>query len=74
MLSLTMKSTIAIAILAPSATHVSTSPVGFAGVSEAEMRRVVHRTKRIVFCSAEAFDADGNVLAAARCTQILRAS
>jgi len=36
--------------------------------------RVVHRTKRIVFCSAEAFDVDGNVLAAARCTQVLRAS
>ena len=34
--------------------------------------RVVHRTKRIVFCAAEAFDPEGNVLAAARCTQILR--
>lgn len=34
--------------------------------------RVVHRTKRIVFCSAEAFDPEGNVVAAARCTQILR--
>jgi hypothetical protein len=32
----------------------------------------VHRTKRIFFCAAEAFDAEGNVLAAARCTQILR--
>ena len=34
--------------------------------------RVVHRTKRIFFCAAEAFDTEGNVLAAARCTQILR--
>jgi uncharacterized protein (TIGR00369 family) len=34
--------------------------------------RVVHRTKRIVFCAAEAFDPEGNVLAAARCTQVLR--
>ena len=34
--------------------------------------RVVHRTKRIVFCGAEAFDTEGNVVAAARCTQILR--
>jgi len=36
--------------------------------------RVVHRTRRLVFCSAEAFDPDGNVLAAARCTQVLRSS
>ena len=36
--------------------------------------RVVHRTKRIVFCAAEAFDPEGNVVAAARCTQILRAA
>ena len=34
--------------------------------------RVVHRTKRIVFCAAEAFDPEGNIVAAARCTQILR--
>ena len=34
--------------------------------------RVEHRTKRIVFCAAEAFDPEGNVVAAARCTQILR--
>jgi uncharacterized protein (TIGR00369 family) len=36
--------------------------------------RVAHRTRRIVFCSAEAFDADGTILAAARCTQVLRSS
>jgi uncharacterized protein (TIGR00369 family) len=34
--------------------------------------RVVHRTKRIVFCAAEAFDTERNIVAAARCTQILR--
>jgi uncharacterized protein (TIGR00369 family) len=34
--------------------------------------KVVHRTKRIFFCAAEAFDTEGNVVAAARCTQILR--
>lgn len=34
--------------------------------------RVVHRTKRIVFCAAEAYDPEGNVVAAARCTQVLR--
>jgi uncharacterized protein (TIGR00369 family) len=34
--------------------------------------RVEHRTKRIFFCAAEAFDPEGNVVAAARCTQILR--
>jgi uncharacterized protein (TIGR00369 family) len=34
--------------------------------------RVVHRTKRTVFCAAELRDADGNHLASARCTQVLR--
>lgn len=33
--------------------------------------RVVSRTKRAVFCSAELFDHDGKLLAAARCTQII---
>ena len=33
---------------------------------------VVHRTRRVVYCSAELFDADGKLLAAARCTQIVR--
>jgi uncharacterized protein (TIGR00369 family) len=36
--------------------------------------RVVHRTRRIVFCEAELVDAEGTVLAAARCTQIVRAN
>jgi uncharacterized protein (TIGR00369 family) len=34
--------------------------------------RVVHRTKRVVFCAAELYDADGELVAAARCTQIVR--
>lgn len=33
--------------------------------------RVVHRTKRMVFCDAELYDADGTHLASARCTQVL---
>jgi uncharacterized protein (TIGR00369 family) len=32
---------------------------------------VVRRTRRVVFCSAELFDADGVVLAASRCTQVV---
>ena len=36
--------------------------------------RVVHKTRRIVFCEADAFDAGGALLAAARCTQVLRAA
>jgi uncharacterized protein (TIGR00369 family) len=33
--------------------------------------RVVHRTKRMVFCDAELYDAEGTHLASARCTQVL---
>lgn len=33
--------------------------------------RVVHQTKRTVFCSAELRDADGAHLASARCTQVV---
>ena len=33
--------------------------------------RAVNRTKRAVFCAAELFDSDGQLLAAARCTQII---
>ncbi len=33
--------------------------------------RVVHQTKRTVFCAAELHDADGNHLASARCTQVV---
>ena len=35
--------------------------------------RVVQRTRRVAFCAAELLDADGQVLASARCTQIVRA-
>lgn len=34
--------------------------------------RVVHRTRRIAFCAADLSDADGAVVASARCTQIVR--
>jgi uncharacterized protein (TIGR00369 family) len=36
--------------------------------------RVVQRTKRLMFCAAELYDADGVHLASARCTQILRSA
>lgn len=32
---------------------------------------VVRRTRRVVFCAAELFDAGGTVLAASRCTQVV---
>jgi uncharacterized protein (TIGR00369 family) len=32
---------------------------------------VVRRTRRVVFCSAELFDADGTLLATSRCTQVV---
>jgi uncharacterized protein (TIGR00369 family) len=35
--------------------------------------RVVHRTRRAVFCEAQLRDPDGTVLASSRCTQIVRA-
>ena len=34
--------------------------------------KVVHRTKRVVFCAAELYDASSEHLASARCTQVLR--
>jgi len=36
--------------------------------------QVVRRTKRVAFCSAELFDGDGRLVAAGRCTQILRSN
>ena len=36
--------------------------------------RVVQRNRRVVFCAAELFDPEGTLLAAARCTQIVRRS
>jgi uncharacterized protein (TIGR00369 family) len=35
--------------------------------------RVVHRTKRLVFCAAEIADGDGNAIAGSRCTQVVLA-
>ena len=34
--------------------------------------QVVHKTRRLAFCEAQAFDTGGELLAAARCTQVLR--
>jgi uncharacterized protein (TIGR00369 family) len=34
--------------------------------------KVVHRTKRVVFCASELYDSAGEHLASARCTQVLR--
>jgi uncharacterized protein (TIGR00369 family) len=34
--------------------------------------KVVHRTKRVVFCSGDLYDETGQHLASARCTQVLR--
>jgi uncharacterized protein (TIGR00369 family) len=34
--------------------------------------RVVQRNRRVAFCSAELYDADGTLLASSRCTQIIR--
>ena len=36
--------------------------------------RVVHRARRLMFCSAELYDAGGTHLASARCTQVLLAA
>ncbi|HKH29407.1 MAG TPA: PaaI family thioesterase, partial [Gaiellaceae bacterium] len=42
------------------------------GVLRAE-GQVVRKTRRVVFCSAELYDAEGMHVASARCTQVLRA-
>jgi len=36
--------------------------------------RVVERTRRVAFCAADLTDADGQLLASARCTQVIRSS
>jgi uncharacterized protein (TIGR00369 family) len=36
--------------------------------------RVLHRTRRVVFCAAELHDGDGLHLASARCTQVVRSA
>ena len=35
--------------------------------------RVVQRNRRVAFCAADLYDADGLLLASSRCTQIIRA-
>jgi len=34
--------------------------------------RVVQRNRRVAFCAADLYDADGELLASSRCTQIIR--
>ena len=34
--------------------------------------RVVQRSRRVAFCAADLYDADGELLASSRCTQIIR--
>jgi uncharacterized protein (TIGR00369 family) len=34
--------------------------------------RVIQRNRRVAFCSAELYDQAGQLLAASRCTQIIR--
>ena len=34
--------------------------------------RVVQRNRRVAFCSADLYDAEGTLLASSRCTQIMR--
>jgi uncharacterized protein (TIGR00369 family) len=41
------------------------------GVLRAE-GRVVRKTRRVAFCAADLYDAEGTHLASARCTQVLR--
>jgi len=36
--------------------------------------RVVERTRRVAFCAADLTDTDGQLLASARCTQVIRVS
>ena len=33
--------------------------------------RVVHRSKRVVFCAADLTDAEGTAIASSRCTQVV---
>ncbi len=35
---------------------------------------VIQRNRRVAFCSAELYDADGTLLASSRCTQMIRSS
>jgi uncharacterized protein (TIGR00369 family) len=35
---------------------------------------VIQRNRRVAFCSADLYDAEGALLASSRCTQIIRSS
>ena len=51
--------------------HVEFMRSAMPGTLRAE-GRVVQRNRRVAFCCAELYDGEGNLLASARCTQILR--
>lgn len=51
--------------------HVEFYRVALPGTLRAESE-VVHRSRRAMFCAASLYDADGTLLASARCTQIVR--
>jgi uncharacterized protein (TIGR00369 family) len=51
--------------------HVEFYRVASPGLLRAKAE-VVHESRRAVFCAASLFDADGALLASARCTQIIR--
>jgi uncharacterized protein (TIGR00369 family) len=34
--------------------------------------RVIRRNRRVAFCTADLYDADGTLLASSRCTQVIR--
>jgi uncharacterized protein (TIGR00369 family) len=52
--------------------HVDFYRSALPGLLRAE-GEIVHRTRSAVFCAATLTDADGRLLAAARCTQVIRA-
>lgn len=51
--------------------HVDFYRPALPGTLRAEAR-VVHRGRRAVYCAADLYDAQGTLLASARCTQIVR--
>ncbi len=53
--------------------HVEFYRVTVPGLLRAESK-VVHESKRAMFCAASLYDADRTLLAAARCTQIVRSA
>ncbi len=51
--------------------HVEFYRVVSPGTIRAEAE-IVHRSRRVVFCTASLYDEDGTLLASGRCTQIVR--